>query len=54
MLLEYLAHYNAARPHQALELRTPQPRGRFLGPSGEIVRHDRLGGLIHEYERQAA
>ena len=54
VLLEYTDHYNTARPHQALELWAPQASGRPSGPIGQIVRHDRLGGLIHEYERQAA
>jgi transposase InsO family protein len=54
VLREYVAHDNTARPHQALGLGAPQARGRFSGPSGEIERRDRLGGLIHEYERPAA
>jgi hypothetical protein len=51
---EYVDHYNAARPHQALRLRAPLASGQPPRPDGEIVRRDRLGGLIHEYERQAA
>jgi hypothetical protein len=54
VLSEYVGHYNAARPHQALGLKAPLARGRPSRPTGEIVRRDRLGGLIHEYERQAA
>jgi putative transposase len=54
VLREYVDHYNAARPHQALRLRAPLASGQAPRPDGEIVRRDRLGGLIHEYERQAA
>jgi putative transposase len=54
VLREYVEHYNAARPHRALQLRTPLARGRPGSPVGEIVRRDPLGGLIHEYERLAA
>jgi putative transposase len=54
VLREYVEHYNAARPHQALGLTTPLGRGQPAGQAGDIVRRDRLGGLIHEYERKAA
>jgi putative transposase len=54
VLREYVDHYNTARPHQALGLRAPLARGQPSAPSGAIVRCDRLGGLIHEYERHAA
>ena len=51
----FVEHYNTHRPHRALELQPPQPRqppatARF----GEVRRRDRLGGLIHEYYRDAA
>jgi transposase InsO family protein len=49
---EYLAHYNRERPHRALELQAPDPR-QHLG-ADPIQRLDRLGGLIHHYERTAA
>jgi putative transposase len=54
VLHEYVGHYNRSRPHQSLGLRTPLPRGHPPATAGEVVRHDRLGGLIHEYERVAA
>jgi len=51
----FVEHYNTHRPHRALELLPPQ---RAEPPPtttiGEIQRHDRLGGLIHEYCRDAA
>jgi hypothetical protein len=51
---EYVDHDNAARPHQALRPRAPLGSGQSPRPHDEIVRRDRLGGLIDEYERQAA
>jgi putative transposase len=51
----YVNHYNRERPHRALELRSPEPdEGRERSPTGDIRRHDRLGGIIHEYYRAAA
>jgi putative transposase len=52
VLEEYVAHYNAARPHRTLELRAPLSHGHLARPTRpveEVVRRDRLGGLIHEY-----
>jgi hypothetical protein len=54
VLHEYAEHDNAARPHRALQLRAPIPCGRPASIVGEMVRRDRLGGLVHEYERSAA
>jgi transposase InsO family protein len=51
----YVDHYNMQRPHRGVGLRPPDPTN--LGASqtvGEVRRHDRLGGLIHEYYRAAA
>ena len=50
---EYVAHYNAERPHQGLD-------GRLLVPAanenaaGPIECKERLGGLLRYYSRQAA
>ena len=56
VLREYLAHYNAHRPHRALDLRVPTrpslPQARTRSAL-EVRRSDRLGGLIHEYELAA-
>jgi hypothetical protein len=41
-------------PHRALELRPPEPEGDPGSGGSRIYRHDRLGGLIHEYYRAAA
>ena len=54
VLREFVAHYNAARPPRALDLRPPLARRQPVDSTGEVVRQDRLGGLIHEYVRAAA
>jgi hypothetical protein len=51
---EYVRHYNAARPHRALQLRPPLPRGQPVEWGGPVLRHDRLGGVLREYSRRAA
>jgi transposase InsO family protein len=54
ILHEYVDHYNASRPHRALDLHPPTPASRTPSAVGEIVRRDRVYGLIHEYARRAA
>jgi putative transposase len=57
VLVEYVAHYNMARPHRALQLRAPLACGQPTRPgacANRVLRRDRLGGLIHEYEPVAA
>ena len=52
----YVRHYNAERPHRALELKAPdppQPPRENPTPTA-IHRRDILGGIIHEYEAMAA
>jgi transposase InsO family protein len=53
VLRAYVAFYNERRPHQGLDQQCPVP---FAPPAdrGPIRRRDVLGGLIHDYERQAA
>ncbi|MDQ6614730.1 MAG: transposase [Actinomycetota bacterium] len=53
ILTEYLAHYNAARPHRAIKLDAPIPLPPPVVTGKMIERVDRLGGLIHEYQRAA-
>jgi putative transposase len=53
VLDSYVAHYNRARPHQGLGQQTPIPSARGAG-CGSVRRRDVLGGLIHEYDREAA
>jgi transposase InsO family protein len=54
ILREYVRHYNEERPHRGLSLQTPEPRPTLDRAVGEVVRADRLGGLVHEYHRIAA
>ena len=50
VLSAFLEHYHRARPHQGLEQQLPRPPAEARPvPGGELVREDRLGGLIHEY-----
>nr|WP_228553703.1 hypothetical protein [Catenulispora pinisilvae] len=58
-LHEYETHYNGHRAHQAMEQAAPlravpvpitDPQ-RITGL--DIRRHDRLGGIIHEYQHAA-
>lgn len=53
VLTEYVNYFNKARPHQGIEQRCPIPIERGLG-SGAVKRRDVLGGIIHDYERDAA
>ena len=57
VLREYLAHYNAERPHRSLALaapaREPPPPTDASAPV-DIRRRDVLGGVIHEYYAVAA
>ena len=52
-----VGHYNRKRPHRALGLVPPHPPGEPIpvaDPSpAHLRRRDRLGGLLHEYERAA-
>lgn len=57
VLCEYLQHYNAGRPHRALNLDVPAPAPMAtvttLPVAGRIERVDILGGMIHEYRHAA-
>jgi putative transposase len=57
VLRVFADHYNAHRPHRALNLKPPDPAARklrVLHPStAPVARQDRLGGLIHEYHATA-
>ena len=53
-LVEYAAHYNARRPHRALQLRPPRPQAPVPEPvHGRIRRRSILGGLVNQYEAAA-
>nr|WP_255724023.1 integrase core domain-containing protein [Frankia sp. Cj5] len=49
----YVEHHNTARPHHRLALDMPDRPASAGDPSGPIRRVDRLGGLLHEYQRVA-
>jgi len=56
-LAEFIDHYNSHRAHRSLQLAPPNgrpaiERGRDARPI-PVKRRDRLGGLIHEYQRAA-
>jgi len=53
VLAEYVAFYNEARPHQGLEQRCPVALPTPVR-DGPVRRRDRLGGLLHDYYREAA
>ena len=53
----FVDHYNGHRPHRALSLAPPEPRrpAATVSPSADarVVRRDRLGGVVHEYDLAA-
>jgi len=54
VLVEFVDHYNQARPHQGIEQRRPcEPAEVVQLPTGPVERRDRLGGIGHEYGRAA-
>ena len=56
VLRTYAAHYNRARPHRGLELKTPEPRpdsAPWPADGASVRMHEMLSGLIHEYELAA-
>ena len=58
VLRVFVQHYNGHRPHRALNLTPPDPEqptlllASLIRPA-DVTRHDRLGGLIHEYSHAA-
>jgi transposase InsO family protein len=57
VLAEYETHFNAHRPHRALNEASPlRPLPDPVDPVEadiKVIRRDRLGGLIHEYAQVA-
>jgi putative transposase len=54
VLREYVEHYNVHRPHRTLRQRPPAGREPpAISLNVQILRRDRLGGLIHEYAQVA-
>lgn len=54
VLTEYATYYNHERPHQGIAQHTPIPTSQPQRCQAPIRRHDRLGGLLHTYYREAA
>ena len=56
-LAVFVDHYNGHRPHRSLDLAPPNGRPATEKETGSptlaITCRDRLGGLLHEYERAA-
>jgi hypothetical protein len=52
VLVEYLDYYNASRPHQGIDQRTPIPQD--FPASGNIYQRKILGGIINDYSRSPA
>jgi hypothetical protein len=56
-LTAFADHYNSHRPHRSLKLAPPNGRPPIETWSGTqpivLKRRDRLGGVLHEYERAA-
>ena len=51
---EFVAHYHGERNHQGLGNRLIIPDESHVGARGTIQRHERLGGMLNYYYRQAA
>jgi putative transposase len=55
VLDEYVDHYNSHRPHRTLQQNPPAGRSHppAIGTNIQVLRRDRLGGLIREYTQVA-
>jgi putative transposase len=53
-VVQFLEHYHAERNHQGLANRILVPGEEVGRPAGKICCHERLGGLLRYYHRQAA
>jgi putative transposase len=53
VLREYVAYYNAERPHQGLQQRIPEPLAASDSSNGAVYATPVLGGLHHSYARAA-
>ena len=55
LVIDYIAHYNAHRPHRSLNQRPPAPTQppNANGQQLRIVRTTHCGGLINEYRNAA-
>ena len=54
VLTEYEDHFNAHRPHRALDQASPlRPLPDPVDADIKVIRRDRLGGLLREYSQVA-
>jgi putative transposase len=53
VLKEFSQYYNQARPHQGIDQQSPESANDQSG-KGPVQRRDILGGLLHDYYRDAA
>jgi putative transposase len=51
---EYLAHYHGERNHQGLDNQLIEFKGKVGQTKGELKQHERLGGMLRYYYRDAA
>ncbi len=54
MVREYVAHYHEERNHQGLGNQLLAPRLESKAKAGPVHRHERVGGVLNYYYRQAA
>ena len=54
VMREWVIYCNIARPHQGIDQQTPIPLSAKPNISGRIYCRDILGGIIHDYYRDAA
>jgi transposase InsO family protein len=53
VMREYVEFFNTARPHQGIDQQIPNPRS-TRNTSGPVRCRNVLGGIIHDYYRDAA
>jgi hypothetical protein len=53
VMREYVAVFNTARPHQGIDQQIPIPSA-SRATSGPVRCRNVLGGIIHDYDRDAA
>jgi putative transposase len=51
---QFVAHYHRERSHQGVGNRLLRPEPSHVGSTGAVQRHQRLGGLLNDYYREAA
>ena len=54
VMREWVAHYNEARPHRGLDLRTPIAGSDPVEATAAVYCRSRLGGLLRDYSHQPA